>query len=69
MNDPKEFSEVIDKYIVDKSGKTVAVIVNIDSFEKWIDELEEYYDGLLAEYALLYKKNALSPDEVESLLS
>jgi predicted DNA-binding protein len=44
--------EIAPQFIVDKAGKKTAVILDIATFQHLIDELEDFYLGVLAQAAL-----------------
>jgi hypothetical protein len=56
------FTSLTPQYIIDKSGKKTAVILDIDSFEKLLEEIEDIYFGSLAKKAL--KKEELLPHKL-----
>ena len=45
----KNMSQILPRYIVDDSGKRKEVILDIKTYEKILEELEDYYLGLEAE--------------------
>ena len=44
------------QYIIDQKGKKTAVVMDIDSFDQFIERLEEYYLGTQAEQVLATEK-------------
>lgn len=47
----KQF-EISPRYIIDRSGKKVEVVLDIATFEKMLERLEDLYFGSMAEEAL-----------------
>lgn len=56
------------QFIVDNAGKKTAVILDIKTFEKLLDELEDFYLGELAQAALKQEQEWISHDEVKQQL-
>lgn len=48
----KQILEISPKYIVDSTGKKMEVVLDIVTFEKMLEQLEDLYFGLKAERAL-----------------
>ena len=48
----KEVLEISPRYIVDSAGKKTEVILEIATFEKMLESLEDMYFGLKADQAL-----------------
>ena len=48
----KERLEIAPRYIIDSSGKKTEVILDISTFERMLENLEDLYFGLQAEQAL-----------------
>ncbi len=48
----KEILRISPRYIVDSMGKRTEVILDISTFEKMLENLEDFYFGLQAEQAL-----------------
>ena len=48
----KDVLEISPRYIVDSMGKKTEVILDISTFEKMLESLEDFYFGLQAERAL-----------------
>ncbi len=44
--------EISPQYIIDKGGKKTAVIIDIETYEKLLEEIEDIYLGCLSEAAL-----------------
>jgi len=40
------------KFIVDENGRKVSVIVDIETFEQLMSELEDFYDNLLIDQSI-----------------
>lgn len=40
--------DLVPQYIVDKSGKKTSVVIDIEKFEQFLQEVEDMYFGLLA---------------------
>lgn len=53
------------QFIIDKAGNKTAVILDIKTFEKMQDELEDFYFGTLAEAALEKEEGFVSHDAVK----
>ncbi len=62
-------SSLSPQYIVDKKGKKTAVILNIDSFEKLLEEIEDIYFGSLAKAALEQEEETIPHKTVKHKLS
>ncbi len=62
MKTPKSsIASLKPQYIVDKTGKKTAVILDINSFEKLLEEIEDGYFGSLAQKNLELEENDLIP--------
>ena len=48
----KKALEILPRYIVDSTGKKTEVVLDISTFEKMLESLEDLYFGLQAEQAL-----------------
>ncbi len=57
------------QYIVDTKGKKTAVILNINSFEKLLEEIEDIYFGSLAKAALDQEEETIPHKVVKRKLS
>ncbi len=53
------------QFIIDKAGKKTGVILDIKTFERLMDELEDFYLGALAQAALKEGQEVVSHDEVK----
>ena len=53
------------QFIIDKTGKKTGIILDIKTFEKLMDELEDFYLGALAQAALKEDQEVVSHDEVK----
>lgn len=53
------------QYIIDKSGKKTAVILDILSFEQLLEKIEDIYFGATAHKALQEEKEYIKHDEVK----
>lgn len=51
-------------FIVDKTGKKTAVILDIETFQHLIDELEDFYLGIIAQTAKREDAETVSHDKV-----
>ena len=58
-------SKITPQYIIDREGKKTAIIIDIDVFEKLMEEIEDFYFGKLAEATLEDDQEEYSLDEVE----
>jgi predicted DNA-binding protein len=52
INMKKETLEISPRYIIDSSGNKTEVILDVSTFEKMLEALEDLYFGLEAEKAL-----------------
>ncbi len=57
------------QYIVDKTGKKKAVILDINSFENLLEEIEDIYFGSLAKLALEQEEETIPHEIVKSKMS
>ncbi len=57
------------QYIIDKTGKKTGVILDMHSFEKLLEEIEEIYLGALSEAALREAQEYITHDEVKKKIS
>ncbi len=63
----KKIPEVVPHYIVDNVGKKIGVILDMVTFDKLIEEIEDIYFGAIAQAALQRETEFLSHDEVKKL--
>lgn len=61
----KLLKDIEAQYIVDKTGKKTAVVLDIETFENLLEEIEDIYFGTLAEAALQQEQEHISHDEVK----
>ena len=57
------------QFIVDHAGKKTGVILDMQTFEKLLSELEEFYLGALAQAASKEDQEFLSHEEVKQRLA
>jgi len=53
----KTIPEINAQYIIDKSGKKTGVILDINTFERLLEEIEEFYFGKMAECVMEKEKD------------
>jgi len=53
------------QYIVNKTGKKTGIIVDIETFEKLLEEIEDVYLGALATAALKQEQEYIPHEEVK----
>lgn len=61
-------SESVRQYLVDASGKKTAVVIDIKTFEKLLEEIEDIYFTALAEVALEKETEEISHKEAKRRL-
>ncbi len=55
------------QYIVDKSGKKTSVVIDIEKFEQFLDEIEDMYFGLLAKKIVEEDDECISHEDVRRM--
>lgn len=63
------YANFVSEYIFDKSGKKTGVILSVEAFEEFIDDVEDYIEAQIAETALQDRDGALSHDEFMKLIA
>lgn len=58
-------SPITPQFIINEKGKKTAVILDIKSFEKLLEEVEDIYLGAISEKALREDGESISHDEVK----
>jgi predicted DNA-binding protein len=61
----KLLKDIEAQYIVDKTGKKTAVVLDIETFENLLEEIEDIYFGTLAEAALQQEQEYISHEQVK----
>lgn len=56
------------QFIVDRKGKKTAVVLDIKSYEKFVEEVEDLYLGMLASKALAEEDVLISHEIVKKSL-
>ncbi len=64
-----QIPEITPQYIIDKTGKKTGVILDIQTFEKLLSELEDIYFGTMAEAALEKAQEYIDHEEIKKSLS
>ena len=64
----QKLGELSTQFIVDQKGKKTGVILDIKTFQRLLDELEDFYLATLAEAALLDRENTVSLEEAKKQL-
>lgn len=60
----KPSTDIPTQFIIDETGKKTGVILDIETFQKLIDELEDFYLAALAQ-ASMQDSDTISHDEVK----
>jgi hypothetical protein len=70
MLKPKAFlSKITPQYIIDKAGKKTGVILDILTFEKLLEEIEDLYFGSIAHKALQDEDEYITHEDVKKKIS
>jgi hypothetical protein len=62
-------SKITPQYIIDKAGKKTGVILDIVSFEKLLEEIEDIYFGSVAQKALQEEDEYITHSDVTKKLA
>ena len=62
MKNPSK--EIVPQFIINKSGKKTAVILDMKTYEKKLDRIEDLYLSNLAHQALAKEKKSIPHEEV-----
>jgi hypothetical protein len=62
-------STITPQYIIDKAGKKTGVILDIISFERLLEEIEDIYFGSIAHKILQKENEYISHDDVKKKIA
>ncbi len=68
-NNEESYADFVTEYIFDKSGNKTKLILSLEAFEQFIDDIEDYIEGQIAEAALQDREGSLSHAEFMNLIS
>ena len=66
---PKFMSNKFDQYIVDNEGKPVAVIMTLESFDKFINDIRDYHNTLLKDAGIKDENKYTTNEKLKSIIA